>query len=118
MKPSKVYQTSFPDLLKKYIFLGVMSKIKKRVVHSHVSNEECGKKLPMKILDNMMCLENSGEGEKACNGDSGSPFMYADKDQWFMEGLLSFGGVCKTGEAIGGARISKFKTWILQNLRP
>lgn len=95
-----------------------MSKVKKRVGHSRVSNEECGKRLPMKILDNVMCVANVGEGEKACNGDSGSPFMYVHKDQWYMEGLLSFGGVCETGAPIGGARISKFKTWILQNLRP
>lgn len=74
----------------------------------------------IQILSTHLCAGGK-RGEDSCQGDSGGPLMRKDSrnNQWFVEGVVSFGGKCGTAGLPGVyTRIASYVDWIHQNVQP
>ncbi|XP_076309313.1 serine proteinase stubble-like [Tachypleus tridentatus] len=103
---------------------GVLPSILQEVQVPIISNHKCkimflaaGRR--EYIPDIFMC-SGLEEGRKdSCQGDSGGPVQVQGEDgRWFLAGIISWGIGCGEPNLPGVCtRISKYKTWILKNIK-
>ncbi|KAJ7370878.1 Chymotrypsinogen B [Desmophyllum pertusum] len=84
-----------------------------------VSNSDC-RRTYGSFIDSSAHL-CAGEGRSAaaggCNGDSGGPLVCEMGGKWYLHGAVSFGAQnCPTTHFTVFARITSYKSWILQKL--
>lgn len=89
-----------------------------------VANEFCAQKVRIngEVTENQICA--GGEDLKdACKGDSGGPLMRVaenrdlDKQQWFQEGVVSWGVGCgRVNVPAVYTKVSKYTDWIVENI--
>jgi len=70
------------------------------------------------IPDIFMCAGYEEGGRDSCQGDSGGPMQIQGKDgKYFLGGIISWGIGCAEANLPGVCtRISKFTSWILENV--
>eukprot|EP00727_Mastigamoeba_balamuthi_P009293 m51a1_g4987 putative chymotrypsin-like elastase family member 3b (285) ;mRNA; r:85670-88585 len=72
------------------------------------------------ILDSQMCTVYNEGGRNNCNGDSGGPIVYFDKDGNAMQvGITSWGssaGCSASGSPSVSTRVSSFHNWIYSTI--
>jgi len=89
-------------------------------------------KLDLKVINNKQCKEKHGTNrwwitetklcawasyKNSCDGDSGGPLLHTNGDHLYVVGVVSFGMECGTTDVPSVyTRISKFITWITQNV--
>lgn len=86
-----------------------------------VNHSECRvlyRAVGIDIDDSQLCAGGIA-GEDSCRGDSGGALMKLQGDNWFVEGIVSFGNKCGLAGWPGVyTRVSSFEDWIKSNLRP
>nr|2OLG_A Chain A, Pro-phenoloxidase activating enzyme-I [Holotrichia diomphalia] len=101
---------------------GQYSTIKQKLAVPVVHAEQCAKTFGaagVRVRSSQLCAG----GEKAkdsCGGDSGGPLLAERANQqFFLEGLVSFGATCGT-EGWPGiyTKVGKYRDWIEGNIRP
>ncbi|XP_048488119.1 trypsin-like [Plutella xylostella] len=85
-----------------------------------ISNAECRRRYSDVdiITDNMICADDQGLVEKdACNGDSGGPMYYKNRDTQILVGIVSFGPLpCPSPlKPAGFVKVSAYTNWIVEN---
>ncbi|PRD31562.1 UNVERIFIED_CONTAM: Sb, partial [Trichonephila clavipes] len=88
-----------------------------------ISNEKCQKMFQTagrqeSIPDIFLCAGYEAGGRDSCQGDSGGPLQAKREDgRWFLAGIISWGIGCAEPNMPGVCtRISKFTSWIKQNI--
>lgn len=98
------------------------SPIKLKLIVPVTTQERCTSRFSparIQIYPTHICAGGK-RGEDSCQGDSGGPLMRKDprNNQWFIEGVVSFGGKCGTAGLPGVyTRIANYVDWIRQNVR-
>lgn len=88
-----------------------------------MSTDECQdkfKEYKTVLNDKTQLCAGGNAGQDSCGGDSGGPLFKLISDQFYLEGLVSFGPKeCGTDEVPGVyTRVSAHIDWILSNLKP
>ncbi|GIY49572.1 serine proteinase stubble [Caerostris darwini] len=103
---------------------GVLPSILQEVQVPIISNEKCKNMFLAAgrheyIPDIFMCAGFEEGGRDSCQGDSGGPLqIQADEGYWFLAGIISWGIGCAEPNMPGVCtRISKFKDWVVQQIR-
>jgi len=100
--------------------------IKKRLTYDVVDAEVCYKALEEHVLlanpnVSFICVSpQKNNTNTACFEERGAPFMYSQRHQWFLEGLvIDADPNCGKGTPVGGVRITPdIINWILDTIRP
>lgn len=89
-----------------------------------MSYDECSEKLAsrVRITENQLCAGGIKDKD-SCKGDSGGPLMTVfqrgrGEGQWYQAGIVSRGIGCGIGYPGIYTRVSRFTTWIVNNLQP
>ena len=75
----------------------------------------CRSLIPTVDDSKQICIANRVGGESVCQGDSGGPILQQQNGQWYVQGVTSFGVVCKTdGNLLPNVyvRVSAYLDWI------
>ncbi|XP_046453268.1 serine proteinase stubble-like isoform X2 [Daphnia pulex] len=102
---------------------GTLPSMLQQVTVPIVSNDKC-KDMFLKagrheyIPDIFMCAGFEEGGRDSCQGDSGGPLQIRGRDgKYFLGGIISWGIGCAEANLPGVCtRISKFTSWILENV--
>ncbi|KAF5298249.1 hypothetical protein FQR65_LT09760 [Abscondita terminalis] len=99
------------------------SPIKLKVKVPIVASNQCAntfRRAGVTVSSKQLCA--GGERNKdSCNGDSGGPLMRLEENnnQWFVEGIVSFGTRCGTENWPGiYTRVADYLDWIKNNVQP
>lgn len=73
---------------------------------------------PGKVDSSMLCVGRSQGGVGACHGDSGGPLVCEFNNQWYLEGVTSWGGLpcAATGKPTVYANVRNLKSWIISKM--
>jgi secreted trypsin-like serine protease len=71
------------------------------------------------VIDSTLCMSTAG-GRGSCRGDSGGPLTIQSRGQLVQVGVVSFGSSqgCEAGIPDGYARVTSFRQWVEDNLKP
>lgn len=88
-----------------------------------MSTDECQvkfKEYKTVLNDKTQLCAGGNAGQDSCGGDSGGPLFKLISDQFYLEGLVSFGPKKCGSDDIPGVytRVSGHIDWILSNLKP
>ncbi|XP_016657710.1 venom protease isoform X2 [Acyrthosiphon pisum] len=101
-------------------FEGPASKYLIEVKLRGVDNVECKMLFDLKnfvIDDRMLCAGSLTGKQDACQGDSGCPLMWKNRNQYYLVGIVSFGYKCgERGYPGGYTRVTSFIEWIEDNM--
>ncbi|KAF5294517.1 hypothetical protein FQA39_LY13371 [Lamprigera yunnana] len=91
---------------------------KKKVSTVLLSNERCSSMLRTTITGYNICtIGYSNNTEAQCYLDKGGPLMFANRDRWHLEGILSeFSGRCDNSGPLIFMRTSQYLEWIYDNV--
>jgi len=79
----------------------------------HTMPDRCGQIYRNYNNQKQMCAGAYGGGRDTCQGDSGGPLMYESNEQWFLNGVVSYGYECaRDGYPGVYARVSYYLPWI------
>lgn len=96
------------------------SAIKQKLMIAIANREDCVARYAREgrtITDKQICA-GGGYLEDTCDGDSGGPLMAEVGQQWFAEGIVSFGYRCGIeGWPAIYTRVSEYLDWIRSTVR-
>lgn len=110
-----------------FFFPELPSEVLLRAELSPVSNNDCQTMYSQisdrKINDEQICANGATNKSSTCSGDSGGPYQIVypinRKAKYVQQGIISFRTVfCANDKPVVLTRISKFMSWILDNMKP
>ena len=101
---------------------GKFSPTKQKLTITVKSYESCRKKFDsasVKVAFSQICAGGEA-GKDSCQRDSGGPLLSkTNDDQFTVHGIVSFGFNCgQPGWPAIYTRVSEYRNWILDNMRP
>ncbi|KAF5286418.1 hypothetical protein FQR65_LT12599 [Abscondita terminalis] len=99
---------------------GESIKTKKVVLRRVIPNTECQlsySKHNITITDYHLCTDTLKDHKAyTCAGDGGGPIMFLHENQWYLEGIISFGSTCGHDFPDVNTNIPKYVKWIWDNI--
>ena len=95
----------------------INSKMSDWLLKGKVSNyplEDCKEifgTVGVKIVDSQLCAK-SDKGVDTCQGDSGGPLFYEHGNNYYLQGIASFGNSCGGDYPAIYTKVNKFFDWI------
>lgn len=95
------------------------SAIKQKLIIEIADHASCVDKYAAarRSLDNSQICAGGKSREDSCDGDSGGPLMKLINNQWYAEGIVSFGNRCGVeGWPAIYVRVNSYLDWIASNM--
>ncbi|XP_063423148.1 suppressor of tumorigenicity 14 protein homolog [Mytilus trossulus] len=81
------------------------------------NHQKCNESNDGEVTDNMICAGFEQGGHDSCQGDSGGPFVCKTSNQWYQQGVVSWGNGCAKAHKPGTySNVMNFVKWIQQKI--